>query len=110
MSQDLEVFGEMNDAEALEEAESGDGGVEVQTGGKTCAENETECFERVHGCNKNDATNRRQISKYHESAWTGERTKCLRAKTGVGGLDCSGTSDHTLCVEWADDDCRAKLD
>ncbi len=42
--EDLELFGEMNDAEALKEAEGGDGGVNVQAGGKACAEDQTESF------------------------------------------------------------------
>ena len=71
----------MNDAETLEEAESGDGGVDVQAGGKTGAEDEAEGFERAHGCN-DDVVNRRQISKYHEKAWVGERLKRVRAKRG----------------------------
>ena len=49
----------MNNAEALEKAESGDGGVEIQSRRKAGAEDETESFERVHGCNKNDVRNRR---------------------------------------------------
>jgi hypothetical protein len=52
MSEDLEMFGKMNDPETLEEAESGDGGVEVQARGKTGSKDETESFERVHGCAK----------------------------------------------------------
>jgi hypothetical protein len=52
MSEDLEMFGKMNDPETLEEAESSDGGVEVQARGKTGSEDETESFERVHGCDK----------------------------------------------------------
>jgi len=59
MSEDLKVFGELDDAEALKEAERGNGGVEVEAGGKTGAEDEAESFERVHGCSKNDGRNRR---------------------------------------------------
>jgi hypothetical protein len=82
MGKDLKMLGEMNDAEALEEAESGDGGVDVQAGGKASAENEAESFDGAHGCNKDGVVNRRQISKYHERAWAGEQVKRARAKTG----------------------------
>jgi hypothetical protein len=59
MSEDLEMFGEMDDAESLEEAKSGDGGVDVEAGGKTGPEHKAESFQRAHGCNRNDVTNRR---------------------------------------------------
>ena len=52
MGEDLEMFGEMDDAETLEEAESGDSGVDVQAGSKTGAEDEAESFEGIHGCIK----------------------------------------------------------
>src|SRR5258708_37788484 len=52
MGEDLEMFGEMDDAETLEEAESGDSGVDVQAGSKTGAEDEAESFEGIHGCVK----------------------------------------------------------
>ena len=45
----MELLGEMDYAETLEEAESGDGGVDVETGGEAGAENEAESFEGAHG-------------------------------------------------------------
>ena len=49
MGENLKMFGKMNNAEALEQTESRDGGVEVEAGGKTGAEDEAESFERAHG-------------------------------------------------------------
>jgi hypothetical protein len=43
------MFGKMDDAEALQEAEGGDGGIEIETRGKTGAEDQAKCFERIHG-------------------------------------------------------------
>ena|SRR6266851_2104027 len=99
------MFREMNDTEALEEAEGGDGGIKIQAGGKTSTEDETESFERAHGCNENDTTNCRQISKYHERARAGERAKCVRAIAGAGGLNCSGTEGCIVYLESINDDC-----
>ena len=54
--EDLKFLGEMNDAEALEKAESGDGRVDVEAGGEAGAEDKAESFERVHGRNVIRAT------------------------------------------------------
>jgi len=51
MGENLELLGEMNDAETLEEAEGGDGGVDIEAGGEAGAENEAESFEGAHGFN-----------------------------------------------------------
>ncbi len=68
MREYLKMFRKMDYAEALEKSESGDGGVDVEAGSKTGAEDEAESFERAHGCSKNGGRNHRQISKYHERA------------------------------------------
>src|SRR5258708_20312274 len=47
MGEDLEMFGEVDDAETLEEAESGDSGVDVQAGSKTGAGDEADSFEEI---------------------------------------------------------------
>ena len=39
---------QMNHAEALQQTESGDGGVEVQAGGEACAKSQAERLQRVH--------------------------------------------------------------
>ena len=51
--EDLQLFGEVDDAESLEKTEGGDGGVDVEAGGEAGAEDETKGFEGVHGCNGN---------------------------------------------------------
>ncbi len=48
MGEDFQRRGKMDDAETLEEAESGDGGVEIQAGGKSGAKSEAEGFDRIH--------------------------------------------------------------
>jgi hypothetical protein len=50
------LLGEMNDAEALEEAEGGDGGVDIEAGGEAGTEDEAESFEGAHGFMMNDAS------------------------------------------------------
>src|SRR5258708_35950893 len=52
MGEDLEMFGEMDDAETLEEAESGDSGVDVQAGSTNQGEHEAERFEGMQWCVK----------------------------------------------------------
>jgi len=47
----LEMFGETDYAETLEKSEGGNGGVDVEAGGKTGTEDEAESFEGAHGCN-----------------------------------------------------------
>jgi hypothetical protein len=39
----------MDDTVTLEKAERRNGGVEIQAGGKSSAESETESFDRIHG-------------------------------------------------------------
>ena len=83
MSQDLKMFWEMDDAETLEEAECRNRGVKVQTGGKTGAEDETESFERVHGCKKllrYESELNFKVSRKRPEGRSGE--KCA-AKTGA---------------------------
>ena len=72
MGENLELLGEMDDAETLEEAEGGDGGVDIEAGGEAGAEDEAESFERAHGGDNGDVSRRHQISKYHERDWAGE--------------------------------------
>ena len=47
--EDLELFGEMDDAETLEESEGGDSGVDIEAGGEAGAEDEAEGFQGAHG-------------------------------------------------------------
>ena len=49
MGQDVEFFGEVNHVEAFEKAESGDGGVKIETGRETGTEGEGDGLEGVHG-------------------------------------------------------------
>ena len=101
--EDLKLLGKMDDAEALEETESGDGGIDVEAGGEASSEDQAESFEGVHGCNQN-YPDRQEISKYHENGRAGEVVKCLRTKAG-GRLNWSGTRDHTERLKCADDHC-----
>jgi hypothetical protein len=48
MRENVKFFGEMNDVEAFEKAESGDGSVEIEAGGETGAEGEGDGLERIH--------------------------------------------------------------
>jgi len=47
--EDVEFFGKMDDMEAFEETESGDGGVKIEAGRETGAEGEGDGLERIHG-------------------------------------------------------------
>jgi len=49
MLEDVEFFGEMDDIEAFEKTESGDGGVEIEAGRETGTEGEGDGLERIHG-------------------------------------------------------------
>ena len=49
MREDVEFFGEVNDVEAFEKTEGGDGGVEIETGRETGTEGEGDGLERIHG-------------------------------------------------------------
>ena len=49
MREDVEFLGEMNDMEAFEKAEGGDGGVEIEAGRETGAESEGDGLEGIHG-------------------------------------------------------------
>jgi hypothetical protein len=45
----VKLRGKMDDAEAFQQAEGRDGSVKIKTRGKTGAENQADCFERIHG-------------------------------------------------------------
>src|SRR5258708_32646049 len=81
MGEDLEMFGEVDDAETLEEAESGDSGVDVQAGSKTGAEDEAESFEGIHGCIKFQIGGKFQSITKEFGRPTGENA----ARKGGGG-------------------------
>ena len=49
MREDVEFFGEMNDMEAFEKTESGDGGVKIESGREGGTEGEGDGLERIHG-------------------------------------------------------------
>src|SRR5882724_1711485 len=49
MGEDVKFFGEMNNVEAFEKTESGDGGVEIEAGRETGSEGEGDGLERIHG-------------------------------------------------------------
>ena len=49
MGEDMEFIGEMDDMEAFEETESGDGGVKIESGRETGTEGEGDGLERIHG-------------------------------------------------------------
>ena len=63
----LKAFGEMNDAEALQQAKRCDGCVNIQAGRKTRAKNNAEGCERAH-VRERSGVKSRQTSKYHEIA------------------------------------------
>ncbi len=47
--EDVEFFGEVDNMEPFEKAESGDGGVKIETGRETGTEGEGDGLERIHG-------------------------------------------------------------
>ena len=49
MREDVEFFGEVDNMEPFEKAESGDGGVEIETGREAGTEGEGDGLERMHG-------------------------------------------------------------
>ena len=49
MREDVEFFREMDDMEAFEKAESGDGGVKIEAGREAGTEGEGDGLERIHG-------------------------------------------------------------
>ncbi len=48
MRENFELYGEMNNSESLEQAQSGHGRVQIQARRKTGAEDQAESFDRVH--------------------------------------------------------------
>jgi len=55
MREDLQRSGQMDDAVTLKKAQRRDGGVQIQAGGKSGAERETEGLQRVHNLHVNSA-------------------------------------------------------
>src|SRR5205807_10037091 len=49
MGEDVKFFGEMNNVEAFEKAQRGDGGVKIESGGEAGTEGEGDGLERIHG-------------------------------------------------------------
>lgn len=96
MGENVEFVGEMDDMEAFEEAESGDGGVKIEAGRETGAEGEADGLKRIHRGLVFSLTAAESPHKGIADRKTKSRFR-TQQKRWVRNDNCAASDDDELC-------------